>query len=70
MSGAYVVIVGSQQGVVTAEDGSYRILLRPGTHELRARLIGFGSVSATVSVTAGGQTTHDFVLPEDGREPR
>jgi iron complex outermembrane recepter protein len=64
LSGAYVVIVGSQQGVVTAEDGSYRILLRPGTHDLRARLIGFGSVNATVTVTAGGQTNQDFVLPK------
>ena len=64
LSGAYVVIVGSQQGVVTSDDGSYRILLRPGAHELRARLIGFGSVSATVSVSAGGQTTQDFVLPK------
>lgn len=64
LPGAYVVIVGTQQGVATREDGSYRILLREGSHELRARVIGYGSVSATVSVTAGGQTTHDFALPK------
>ena len=64
LGGAYVVIVGTQQGVATRDDGTYRFLLRPGTHELRARIIGYGSVAATVTVSAGGQTTQDFSLPK------
>ena len=62
LSGAFVVIAGTQQGVEAREDGTYRILLRPGTHELRARIIGYASMVATVNVTAGSTTTQDFAL--------
>jgi iron complex outermembrane receptor protein len=62
LGGAFVVIAGTQQGVAAHDDGTYRILLRPGTHELRARIIGYGSLAATVNVTAGGTTTQDFAL--------
>ena len=62
LGGAFVVIAGTQQGVGARDDGTYRILLRPGTHELRARIIGYGSAVATVNVTAGGTTTQDFAL--------
>jgi iron complex outermembrane receptor protein len=62
LSGAFVVIAGTQQGVAARDDGTYRILLRPGTHELRARIIGYGAIAATVNVTAGGTTTQDFAL--------
>ena len=64
LGGAYVVLVGTQQGVSTRDDGTYRILLREGTHDLRARVIGYGSVAATVRVTAGSSTTQDFALPK------
>ena len=62
LGGAYVVIAGTQQGVAAREDGTYRILLRAGSHELRARIIGYGSVAANVTVTAGGTSTQDFSL--------
>ncbi|HEX2779113.1 MAG TPA: TonB-dependent receptor, partial [Gemmatimonadaceae bacterium] len=64
LAGAFVVIVGTQQGVSTRDDGTYRILLREGTHELRARVIGYGSMAATVRVTPGAQVTQDFALPK------
>ena len=63
LGGAYVVVAGSQQGVAVREDGTYRLLLRPGTYELRARLIGYGAATATVTVAAGATTTQDFALP-------
>jgi iron complex outermembrane receptor protein len=62
LGGAFVVIAGTQQGVAAHDDGTYRILLRPGTHELRARIIGYGASAVTVNVTAGGTTTQDFAL--------
>ena len=62
LGGAFVVIAGTQQGVSARDDGTYRILLRPGTHELRARIIGYGASVVTVNVTAGGTTTQDFAL--------
>src|SRR5687768_4952991 len=66
LGGAYVVIAGSQQGVAVREDGTYRLLLRPGMYELRARLIGYGAATATVTVAAGGATTQDLALPRAG----
>jgi hypothetical protein len=62
LGGAYVVIAGTQQGVAARDDGTYRILLRAGTHELRARLIGYGAMTANVTVSAGSTTTQDFAL--------
>ena len=62
LGGAYVVIGASQQGVATAEDGTYRLVLRPGTYDLRARLIGYGSTVATVTVAPGQTVAQDFSL--------
>jgi len=48
----------------TAADGSYRIVLPPGRVRLRAERRGWESVSGDddLNLTAGQQTTHDFVL--------
>ncbi|HEX2718359.1 MAG TPA: TonB-dependent receptor, partial [Gemmatimonadaceae bacterium] len=62
LPGAYVIIGSSQQGVATREDGTYRLVLRPGTYELRARLIGYGSTTARVTVAAGQTVSQDFAL--------
>ena len=44
-------------------DGSYTIGQVPaGTHLVRTRLIGFRPDSASVTVTAGQQATHDFTI--------
>ena len=53
---------GSPNGALVRGDGTYRLQLRPGTYELRARLIGFASPRDTVVVTAGGTVTADFRL--------
>ncbi|MFN8716680.1 MAG: TonB-dependent receptor [Gemmatimonadaceae bacterium] len=60
--GASVGIVGSPIGAITRADGSYRFSLRPGTYELRVRMLGYAGKVETVVVTAGGTVTKDFVL--------
>ena len=58
--GATVAVTGTPYGALTRSDGTYRLQLRPGTYELRARLIGYSSPRDTVVVTAGGTATADF----------
>lgn len=41
LQGASVGIVGSPIGAITRADGSYRFSLRPGTYELRVRMLGY-----------------------------
>jgi iron complex outermembrane receptor protein len=58
--GATIAVTGTQYGALTRNDGSYRLQLRPGTYELRARLIGYSSPRDTVVVTAGGTASANF----------
>jgi iron complex outermembrane receptor protein len=62
VSGARVYVIGNLTTVTTRTDGSYRIALAPGAHELRVSAIGYATARATVTVTAGGSTTQDFAL--------
>lgn len=63
---AQVFIDRTTLGTLTRPDGSYTIGQVPeGTHLLRTRLIGFRPESASVQVTAGQQTTHDFTIRAD-----
>src|SRR5688500_6478835 len=57
IAGATVAVSGTPYGALTRGDGTYRLQLRPGTYELRARLIGYSSPRDTVVVTAGGSVT-------------
>ena len=63
LAGATVSAAGTQVGAVSRGDGSYRFQIRPGTYELRARLIGYESRRDTVRVEAGGTVTANFALP-------
>ena len=47
--GATVAVTGTQFGALTRSDGTYRLQLRPGTYEPRARLIGYTSPRDTVA---------------------
>lgn len=62
LAAASVFIAGTAIGTQTKSDGSYRLQLRPGPHELRIRLIGYQGDRSTVVVTAGQVTTHDAKL--------
>ena len=62
VSGARVYVIGNLTTATTRTDGSYRIALAPGAHELRVSAIGYATARATVTITAAGSTTQDFAL--------
>jgi iron complex outermembrane recepter protein len=62
LQGVSVLIVGTQRGALTREDGSYRFTVPAGSYELQARLIGYGTKRQPVTVPAGGTVTVDLVL--------
>ncbi|MHB1312357.1 MAG: TonB-dependent receptor, partial [Gemmatimonadaceae bacterium] len=62
IGGATIAVSGTQFGALSRNDGTYRINLRPGRYELRARSIGFGLVRDSVVITAGQTLTKNFTL--------
>ena len=62
IAAATVVISGTQSGALTRADGSYRIALRPGRYEIRARLVGYALGRDSVTITAGETVTRNFTL--------
>lgn len=62
IAGASVAISGTQFGAIAKSDGTYRINLRPGRYELRARLIGYALARDSVTIRAGQTVTKDFTL--------
>ncbi|MBB4639521.1 SusC/RagA family TonB-linked outer membrane protein [Longimicrobium terrae] len=62
LAGARVEVVGTPTGAVTTADGRYRLTTVPGSHTLRASLLGHAPSQQTVTTTAGGTTTADFRL--------
>jgi TonB-linked SusC/RagA family outer membrane protein len=63
LTAAQVVVVGTQRGAITGEDGSYRISgVAPGRVQLRAQRIGYEAQTQLVTATAGETVTADFAL--------
>ncbi|MGH7626385.1 MAG: TonB-dependent receptor domain-containing protein [Gemmatimonadaceae bacterium] len=63
IASAQVRIVGTNRGVLTRDDGTYRITgVTPGRVELRALRIGYSAQSVTVTVAGGETATADFAL--------
>lgn len=62
LQGASVGVVGTQIGGITRADGGYRFSLRPGTYELRVRMLGYAGKTASITVAAGGKVTQNFDL--------
>jgi TonB-dependent SusC/RagA subfamily outer membrane receptor len=61
-----VVVDGTRSGVLTAEDGSYRIPAVPaGEHTVIARRIGYTPGRKNVTVTGDQEVTVDFQLSAD-----
>ncbi len=53
-------------GTIARGDGSYRISLRPGRYEIRARLVGYSFASDSITIVAGGTITKDFTPEKQG----
>jgi len=57
-----VTLVGSARTAATNARGEYRLTAPPGTHTLRARVIGYAAAQRQVTVVAGETTTVNFQL--------
>src|SRR5687767_10678793 len=66
IAGARVFVPGTVTSASSRQDGSFRLQLVPGTHELRVTYIGYGIARDTVRVGPGESITRDFQLT---REP-
>src|SRR2546425_2636097 len=61
--GVNVVVEGTGLGAITREDGTFSIVDVPaGTHTLRARRIGYGSVPVVVNVSEGSTVSVTLAL--------
>lgn len=63
LSDAQVVIVGTQRGARTGEDGTYRLANAPaGAQQVRVIRIGYVSQVRTVNIAISGTASVDFAL--------
>ncbi|MGH7719435.1 MAG: SusC/RagA family TonB-linked outer membrane protein [Gemmatimonadaceae bacterium] len=63
-----MIIVGTQRGAITAQDGQYRITGAPaGEVQVRARRIGYETVTRAVTVASSQMATADFALSQAAR---
>jgi iron complex outermembrane receptor protein len=63
---AQVRVIGSTTGVMTRTDGSYRLVLAPGSYELRVSRIGYAAARDSVRLDAAVTVTKDFRLEQTG----
>jgi iron complex outermembrane receptor protein len=64
VGGVAVRVVGGPQVAIARGDGTFRLVLPAGNHELQATLIGYAPASATVTVVPGQSHTLHFTLRE------
>lgn len=63
LANVQISIVGTQRGSSTDREGNYTIRdVPPGTYEIRAQYIGFGTVTREVTVAAGQEVEENFTL--------
>lgn len=60
--GAAVRVQDTNTATVVTDDGSYSLLLAPGTYEIEASALGHRAVVQTVTLTADATETLDFTL--------
>jgi iron complex outermembrane receptor protein len=66
IAGARVFVPGTVASASARQDGTYRLQLRPGTHELRVTYIGYGIARDTIRIGSEESVSRDFQLT---REP-
>lgn len=63
VTGANVRVLDTDLGTFVDDDGSYRLVVPPGTHRVRASGLGHRASTREVTIGAGETRTVDFVLP-------
>lgn len=63
--GANLILVGTNMGTATGANGSYSFAAEAGDYQLRARVIGYKTQTADITVSAGETVTQNFQLEED-----
>jgi iron complex outermembrane receptor protein len=57
LTGANVVLMGTEKGTATGADGSYRITnIQPGDYTVRVTFVGYGRVEQEISIQEGTRT--------------
>jgi len=62
LAGVTVQVANSTLGTISRADGTFRLALRPGTYDLRVRLVGYGGVVDTVTIASGATATRSYAL--------
>ena len=63
IDGVQISVVGTQRGTLTDARGVYIIPgVPPGTHQVRAQYLGYGTITQTAELAAGQTVTVDFGL--------
>ena len=63
LPGVNVLVVGTQRGTQTQDDGTFRLAAVPaGTYQVRAQRIGYQAQTVPVTVQANGTATAEFAL--------
>ncbi len=66
LAGAQVYIPGTQLGMLSGQNGRFLILNVPaGQQKVQVQLLGYGTGSKTVTVTAGGSVSVNFELSSE-----
>ncbi len=60
--GARITVAGTLSATLTRADGTYRLTLPAGTHDIRFSAIGYATARHQVTVTAGGTATRNAAL--------
>lgn len=63
LTGANVVLAGTEKGTATGADGSYRITgIEAGTYTVRVTFVGYESIEREISIQGGSTRTQNFEL--------
>jgi iron complex outermembrane receptor protein len=65
LPGASIIVLGTNVGVVTGLDGTYRLVAPSGSREVQVSFVGFRTQRRTVSLQTGTTTTENFALEPD-----
>ncbi len=65
LPGANIIVVGTQIGAATSNDGKYTLTLKPGEYTLKATFISYKPVKAKVTISSGKTVHKDFKLSSD-----